>query len=340
MMISRRACKYWLLLVVLASVLPCGRVLAAPAVSAVYYPANMEPNIPYRLYAVVSSTTGVASCTLYIDGADRGAMHVQGVEAASTSTFPEVGTYMALIKCTDAEGEGGSGLPTPIDIRARQTDDPGTSSAGSPSAQGSQSPSGSTPASPSSPSTNSSPSSPSVPSSGSVPSNEGESGGRPDLTVPPSSGGALIKLVCPDGAAADHPCKAVYYFGKDGKRHAFPNEKVYFTWYANFDSVQTISDGAMSEISLGNNVTYRPGVKMVKFTTVNDVYAVSKSGNLRWVRTEDVARNLYGDDWNKKIDDISDAFYSNYVFGASVSSTNDYSVSDALSSATTVDESL
>ena len=125
-------------------------------------------------------------------------------------------------------------------------------------------------------------------------------------------------------ANADHPCKAVYYIGADGKRHAFPNGRVYATWYADFLGVKSVSAERLSLYALGPNVTYRPGARMVKFITDPKVYAVGRGGVLRWVKTEELARSLYGNDWNKKIDDIPDAFYANYTFGLEVASQADY----------------
>lgn len=152
--------------------------------------------------------------------------------------------------------------------------------------------------------------------------------------------GSLIKLACPAGATVDNPCKAVYYYGSDGKRHAFPNDKVYFTWYANFSTVQTVSSSFLSSIPLGSNVTYRPGAKLVKFQTDDRTYAVALGGTLRWVTTEQVATSLYGSNWNTKIDDISDAYFTNYRFGAQIASTADYSTSAELGFAATVDDDL
>lgn len=149
----------------------------------------------------------------------------------------------------------------------------------------------------------------------------------------------LIKLACVGAVRADDPCKAVYFLGTDGKRHAFPNEKVYFTWYVNFDGVEIVTPAAMASISLGKNVVYRPGVRMVKFTTLNKVYAVTKGGALRWVTSEDVARSLYGAAWNKKIDDISDVFYLDYTFGADVIATSDFNVVNETASVT-LDQNL
>lgn len=111
---------------------------------------------------------------------------------------------------------------------------------------------------------------------------------------------------------------AVYYCGMDGKRYVFPNEKTYFSWYSGFGEVTTISTQTMSSIMIGGNVTYRPGMRMVKITSDPKVYAVAKGGILRPIASEAVAQELYGSDWNTKIDDISDAFFVNYTVGAAI----------------------
>jgi hypothetical protein len=150
----------------------------------------------------------------------------------------------------------------------------------------------------------------------------------------------LVKLVCPAGAGVNHACTAVYYVSSQGKRHAFPNDKVYFTWYNDFSGVQLMSDSQMAGIALGKNVTYKPGVKMVKFTTDPKVYAVEKGGLLRWVTSEAVATSLYGSLWNTMIDDINDAFYTNYRFGADITSTAGYNAATAEASVTYPSDSL
>src|SRR3989338_4746527 len=66
---------------------------------------------------------------------------------------------------------------------------------------------------------------------------------------------------------------AVYYYGTDAKRYVFPTEKTYQSWYANFDQVKTVSDTELASYPLGGNVTYRPGVKLIKIMTDPKVYA-------------------------------------------------------------------
>ncbi len=127
-----------------------------------------------------------------------------------------------------------------------------------------------------------------------------------------------------DGDAATTADAVVYFLAADGYRHAFPNERVYFTWYRNFDNIVKISAADMAKIALGSNVTYRPGTRMVKFTSGNKVYAVDRGGVLRWVTTEAAARVLYGNDWNTRIDDISDALFGSYSFGPIINAQVDY----------------
>src|SRR3989338_1136969 len=152
--------------------------------------------------------------------------------------------------------------------------------------------------------------------------------------------GSLIKLACSANATVNDPCKAVYYFATDGKRHAFTNDKVYFTWYTDFSTVKEVSADFMASLALGKNVTYRPGVKMVKFQTVATVYVVAKGGVLRPIASEAVAQALYGSDWNKKIDDISDVFYNNYTFGAMISSQADYSPTEVRNSVSSISDKI
>lgn len=118
---------------------------------------------------------------------------------------------------------------------------------------------------------------------------------------------------------------AVYYYGQNGKRYVFPNDKTYFTWYLDFSSVKTITAQELAAIPIGGNVTYRPGVKLVKIVSDPKVYAVSRYGVLHWITTEDVARSLYGSAWNMNISDVPDAFFANYFIGSSIASSSAYS---------------
>ncbi len=132
--------------------------------------------------------------------------------------------------------------------------------------------------------------------------------------------GTLVKLPCYAGAGVNDACHAVYFVGSDAKRHAFPNARVYYSWYANFANVQTVDPNVMINLPIGKNVTYRPGVKLVKFITSNIVYAVSRGSVLRPVQSEALAAYMYGSEWKHTVDDISDAFIGDYLFGVTIDS--------------------
>ncbi|MFH2062917.1 MAG: hypothetical protein ABIJ46_02060 [bacterium] len=118
--------------------------------------------------------------------------------------------------------------------------------------------------------------------------------------------GSLIKT---EGSSA------VYYCGADGKRYTFPHERIFYTWFDNFDGVITILPETMARIPLGGNVMYRPGRRMIKIESDPKVYAVTRGGVLRWVTTERVAEAIYGPNWNRMIDDVSVAFFFSYTIG-------------------------
>jgi hypothetical protein len=131
------------------------------------------------------------------------------------------------------------------------------------------------------------------------------------------------------------PNATVYYYGQNGKRYVFPTPNTYFTWYSDFSGVKTLTASELADLPLGGNATYRPGVKLVKITTDPRVYAVASHGTLRWIETETAARTLYGADWNKKVDDVPDAFFISYSMGPSIKNASDFAptaTTDAASS--------
>lgn len=142
---------------------------------------------------------------------------------------------------------------------------------------------------------------------------------------------------CTSGSLIKGSLPAVYYCGSDGKRYVFTNDKAYKTWYADFSSVMTISDADLASIQIGGNVTYRPGAKMLKIVSDPKVYAVAHGGVLRHVPSEACAVTLYGSAWNTMIDDVSDAFFTNYSVGAAINaSCSDYDKNAEMSSSQSI----
>jgi len=154
--------------------------------------------------------------------------------------------------------------------------------------------------------------------------------------MPMAAAAAVVdtEAISPGDLLKCESTQAVYYFGPDGKRYVFPNEKTYFTWYVDFSTVKTISDGRCATLPLGrSNVTYRPGYKMVKITTDPRTYAVERGGILRHVASQEMAETLFGANWSDQIDDVPDAFFSNYKVGTAIENSSQYDA-DAVKTAT------
>ncbi len=128
----------------------------------------------------------------------------------------------------------------------------------------------------------------------------------------------------------------LYYLAEDGKRYVFPNDKIYFSWYGDFTQVREIPVEELYNYPLGGNVTYKPGALLVKIQTDPKVYTVGENGKLRWVKTEQIAKALYGNHWNKLIDDVPDSFFTNYAIAEEISADSDFDPSAEEESAPTI----
>lgn len=125
-----------------------------------------------------------------------------------------------------------------------------------------------------------------------------------------------VKAAAPDMSLIKMNGLSTVYYLKDAKRYVFPNEKTFLTWYRNFSSVMTISQSELESYPLGGNVTYRPGVQLVKITTDPKVYAVGYNRTLHSIVSEQNAINLWGSNWASMVQDVPDSFFTNYVVGA------------------------
>ena len=155
-------------------------------------------------------------------------------------------------------------------------------------------------------------------------------GHAPSVQAATLTNGSLVKASGP----------AVYYFSENGTRYAFPDLSTYNSWYPDFSAVQTITDSELAQIPFGGLVTIRPGSRMVKIQTDPRVYAVARGGVLRWVQTEELARALYGDAWNRNVSDVPDAFFTNYRIQNEIVQSTDFSASSEQSAAATIDADI
>lgn len=120
----------------------------------------------------------------------------------------------------------------------------------------------------------------------------------------------------------------VYWVASNGKRYVFPNPRTFYSWFTEADlgRVLTLSPQQLGGITIGGNVTYRPGVRLIKVTTDPKVYAVARYGVLRWITSEALAVQLYGQNWAQQVDDVPDEFFTNYRTGEAVYTASQFNV--------------
>ncbi len=124
----------------------------------------------------------------------------------------------------------------------------------------------------------------------------------------------------------------VYYvdYGTDGStliRRPFNDHQTFITYQANFNNVITVTDATLPTLSLGGPMMPKPGVVLVKIQTVNKVYAIGTSGELRWVTSESLASSIYGSNWSDYVIDIPDTLYPRFMHGTDITTDENIDVS-------------
>lgn len=142
---------------------------------------------------------------------------------------------------------------------------------------------------------------------------------------------------------------AVYYYGTDGKRHVFPTQAIYLSWYSGFSSIKTIGHSTVISVPLGANVIAKPGTNLIQFVSMDTpfrvldpkIYALEATGQLRWVISASAASALYGADWERKIVAVPEVFRTNYLEGgANINSSGDYSKASIEATARTISDTI
>lgn len=111
---------------------------------------------------------------------------------------------------------------------------------------------------------------------------------------------------------------AVYYYGSDNRKHAFPTITAYNSWYEDFSNIKIISSQKMNSITAGKNITMRPCTVLLKRKNSPVVYAVGLGGVLHAIDNETRAKTLFGDNWQQRIVVLPDSLWSDYTVGESI----------------------
>jgi hypothetical protein len=101
----------------------------------------------------------------------------------------------------------------------------------------------------------------------------------------------------------------------NGTRTVFPDAATFRTWFADFSAVQVVSSNDLANAKLTGVVTAKPGT-LVKIESDPKVYLVTDSaGTLRWMPSEAVARELFGEGWAGFVKDVPVGFFQLYSLG-------------------------
>ncbi len=112
--------------------------------------------------------------------------------------------------------------------------------------------------------------------------------------------------------------KTVYFLDKNNIRHSYPNQNIWESYFGNdFSSVKEISKETLSIYPLGRNVPYKSG-SLVKMPSTPKVYLVGENAIMQWLKTENTAKKLFGNLWNKIIKTLDESLFGDYVIGADI----------------------
>jgi hypothetical protein len=112
---------------------------------------------------------------------------------------------------------------------------------------------------------------------------------------------------------------AVYFVDANHVRHAFPNQKTYASWFGNdFSQIAFVAEEILGQMPLGKNVVMKAGKYLVKIPSAPAVYAVEPGGTLRHIENLTAMETIYGQNWQQKLVDLPEVFFSDYVMGAPI----------------------
>ena len=125
----------------------------------------------------------------------------------------------------------------------------------------------------------------------------------------------LLRATSKDGSGVNtHPYSDVYYIGTDAKRHAFPTESVYRSWYESNQRIVEVPAWKLANIPLGRNVTFKPGKKLVHVPSETRPYVVAPKRALRPLASEAVAPLVYGEAWKSIVERLPETSIADYVW--------------------------
>jgi subtilisin family serine protease len=115
----------------------------------------------------------------------------------------------------------------------------------------------------------------------------------------------------------------VYYVDEEENRRVFIDTNTYFTWSDNFDDIKEVTDEQLSEFKLSGLMLPHAGVVLVKIQSDPSVYILENGSDslipvLRKIASEEIANEMFGNNWADYVIDIEPTFFTKFELGESV----------------------
>ncbi len=112
--------------------------------------------------------------------------------------------------------------------------------------------------------------------------------------------------------------ETIYFVDSSNMKHEYSQENVWHSYFGDdFSKVQIVSKQELDSYLTGDSVPYKKD-SLVKTISNPKVYKVTENKILRWITNENVATRLFGNIWNKMINDIAEVFFNDYSIGENI----------------------
>lgn len=109
----------------------------------------------------------------------------------------------------------------------------------------------------------------------------------------------------------------VYYVDQDMKRRPFFDMQTYYTYEDSLDAVVQVSQNTLAKFRIGAPMLPQAGVVLVKIQSVAKVYMTEETRTgeiaLRWVLTEEIAQEMFGEAWAAYVLDVDPTLFTRYM---------------------------
>jgi len=124
----------------------------------------------------------------------------------------------------------------------------------------------------------------------------------------------------------------------DWKLKAKSRQDEWESWHERTkEEIKRIKNKELETIRIGGNVTYKPGVRLIKSVADPKIYAIEKGGVLRWIASEEIVKVLYGKGWQTMVDVLPDPYLVNYSMGSDIKALVDHDPKKQMESVSELD---